>query len=174
MKLEKIASILIIISSLALSVVFFVFQNYFRTAETLGLASLFVINFLSSATLFISAPSLFAVISAGSIYPALLVAVASSTGSALGDMLGFVFGLSGRTLVIHKLNKKIWFIILSDFFKKHGWFLIFIFAFVPNPFFDSIGIIAGAFSYSPKKFFILVLIGRFVRNYLLARFGAIF
>lgn len=162
----------IFVLSILLSVAFFVFKDFFRSTTSLGLLGLFIINFVSSVTLFVSAPSMFAVISGGSIYPPFLVAVFSSLGSGLGEGLGFFMGFSGRHLINHKLEKKIWFRILETYFKKFGAVILFLFALIPNPFFDSIGIIAGIFVYPVWKFLLIVSFGRFIRYFFLANFGS--
>lgn len=174
MKTEKIFSIAVFILSIIFSIAFVIFNDYFKGAISLGLLGLFILNFVSSATLFVSAPSIFAVIAGGAIYSPILVALVSSLGSASGDMLGFILGISGRKILNHKLHKKLWFKVLSGSFEKYGKYIIIILAFIPNPLFDSIGIIAGVFKFSPVKFFLLVFIGRLVRYYMLARFGSIF
>lgn len=173
MKSKRILALVIFVFSIALSIAFFVFQDYFKSTVSLGLLGLFILNFATSASLFISAPSIFAVVAGGAIYAPWQVAIVSSLGSAFGDMVGFLLGLSGRHLANHKLHKKIWFNVFTTYFKKYGGLLILILAFIPNPLFDSIGIIAGVFAYSAKKFFLFVFIGRLIRYFLLATFGSI-
>lgn len=171
MKKEKIIAITIFILSFIFSIGFFLFRDYFKGMTSLGLLGLFLINFVSSASLFISAPSMINVFAGGAIYPPILVALVSSLGSAFGDLISFILGLSGRNLINHNFHKKLWFRFLEDFFKKHGSWILFIFAFIPNPIFDSIGILAGAFSYPPLKFFLIVFAGRLIRYFLLAEAG---
>lgn len=165
---------IIFILSIFLTIVFFVFHDYFEQSRSLGLAGLFLINAVSNASLFISAPAFLTVIAGGAIYPPILVGFISSLGAAVGDMVGFMLGLSGRHLINHKLNKKIWFKIINNYFHKYGGWIIFIISFVPNPFFDSMGIIAGVFHYPVWKFFLLVFLGRFIRYFFLAQFGSNF
>lgn len=174
MKAQKLFALAVFILSLALSAAFFIFNDNFKEAASLGLFGIFIINFVSSASLFLSAPSFFTVIQGGNMYSPILVALVSSVGSAGGDLVGFLFGISGRRLVNHKIHKKIWFKVISGYFRKYGSIIIFLLAFLPNPFFDSIGIIAGVFAYSPLKFFVLVLLGRFIRFFLLAKAGSLF
>lgn len=171
---SKITAVIIFILSLALTIIFFVFRDYFEQTRSLGLLGLFIINAVSNASLFISAPAFLTVIAGGAIYPPVLVALIASFGSAVGDMVGFLLGLSGRHLINHKLNEKIWFKVINTYFHKYGGWIIFIIAFVPNPFFDSLGIIAGVFHYRPWKFFLLVFIGRFFRYLILAEAGSYF
>lgn len=174
MRLQKIIMASIFLLSLASSITFFIYRDFFAGAKSLGLLGLFILNFISNASFFISAPTLFTVIAGGSIYPPFLVAIVSSLGAAGGDMIGFVMGISGRKLVIHKFHKKIWFKVLEDYFKKYGSIILFVFALIPNPFFDSVGIIAGAFAFSPLKYFLIVFLGRLIRFFLLALAGKSF
>lgn len=172
-KREKAIAIAVFILSIALSLGFFVFQDFFRESKSLGLLGLFIINFVSNASFFISAPAIISVFVAGDLYSPIIVAVVSSLGAACGDSLSFVLGFSGRHVFNKKLEKHLWFRVLEDFFKSHGFFLLFIFSFFPNPFFDSLGIIAGIFNYSPKKFLVVVFIGRLLRYFLVAKFGSL-
>lgn len=172
MKSKKILFTALFIFCLALSVGLFYYQDFFRQAKSLGLLGLFLINAISSASLVIAGPGFLSVIAGGAIYNPILVAFVGSLGSATGDMLSYVIGLSGRGLAEEALSKKIWFRVLNDLFKKHGLWILFIFSLIPNPLFDSIGFLAGAFYFSPWKFFVIVFVGRLIRFYLLALLGA--
>jgi len=57
---------------------------------------------------------------------------------------------------------------------KHGSLLIVLFAFVPNPFFDAIGIVAGLALYPLRRFLMLVFIGRLARDLIVAYVGSTF
>ena len=174
MKFQKLLAAFTFIASFALSGLFFLYKDYFRGTESLGLLGIFLINFVSSATFFVSGPAFLTVIAGGALYRPLFVALSASFGSALGDMLGYIFGLSGRELVLSDLHKKKWLQVVHKRFHGYGGWIIFAFAFIPNPFFDSIGILAGVFKYPLWKYAIIVFIGRFIRFYLLAQFGKLF
>ncbi|MCL5433236.1 MAG: VTT domain-containing protein [Patescibacteria group bacterium] len=171
---SKIVPAVIFVLSIILSIAFFIFRDFFKESTSLGLLGIFVINFVSNASFFVSAPSFFAVIAGGAIYPLLLVALVASLGASLGDMLSFVVGSSGRKLISHKLNKKIWYKVLVHYFKKHGSWVLFIAAFVPNPIFDSFGILAGIFGFPPIKYFIIVFVARFFKYLIFAKIGSFF
>ncbi len=172
MNLQKLLTGTIFILSIVLSIAFFIFRDFFAASKSLGLIGLFVINFVSNASFFVSAPAFLTVVAGGSLYPPILVALVSSFGGTLGDTLSFVFGSTGRHLANHKLKKKSWFRVLSKYFKKHGDWLLFAFALIPNPLFDAIGLLAGVFAYNLYKFFFIVWVGRFIRYFLLASFGS--
>lgn len=158
--------------SILLSIGFFVFRDYFREASSLGLFGLFVVNFVSSATFFVSGPAFLTVITGGNLYSPILVGGIAAVGASLGDMLGFAFGHSGRRLTKKKLDKHKTIRFLEKHFHKHGALIVFILAIVPNPFFDAIGILAGVLNYPPIRFFGIMLIGRFIRYWALAQVGA--
>lgn len=160
--------------SIALSVVFYLYKDYLKDASTLGLAGLFIVNFISSATFFVSSPAFLTVITGGQLYSPISVAVVASLGACLGDMLGFAFGHSGRRLTKKKLDKHKTIRFLEKHFHRHGMLIIFILALVPNPFFDAIGILAGMLNYPPARFFAIMLVGRFIRYWALAQVGAYF
>ena len=133
-----------------------------------------MINFLSGLSFFFPAPSFLTVFSGGAIYPPVIVALVSSLGATLGDMLYFIMGYTGRVIISSKIENKILFKVVEALFKKYGTFIVFVLALIPNPLFDGIGLIAGIFTYSPYKFFIIVMVGRFLRYFLLAGVGSLF
>lgn len=168
---KKSLSIVILIVSFILSTAIFIFRDNFRDLQNLGLLGIFLINFFSSATFFVSGPAFLTVIAGGAIYPPLLVALVSSFGTSFGDMVSYLFGHSGRHLALVNLRKKIWFKIFEDIFRKYEAIAIFMFAIIPNPLFDAVGLFAGVFGMNPIKFFLIMFTGRFARDVLLAFFG---
>lgn len=171
---KKIYGVLVFVLTIILSVAFYVFRDFLKDASSLGLVGIFFVNLVSSASLFFPAPSFLTVIAGGNLYPPLLVALIASFGAAFGDMLSYIFGYSGRKLTREKLERNPKIRFLEKHFKKHGALIIFLMALIPNPIFDAIGIFAGVLNYSPIHFFIIILIGRFLRYWLLAQVGASF
>ena len=171
---NKAYAISIFLLSIGLSVAFYIFRDYFKEASSLGLFGIFVVNFVSSATFFVSAPAFLTIISGGNLYSPILVAIIAALGACLGDMLGFAFGHSGRRLTKKKLDQHKTIRFLEKHFHRHGALIIFLLAIIPNPFFDAIGILAGVVNYPPFKFFAIMLVGRFIRYWGLAQFGATF
>lgn len=170
---SKTYPIAVFVLSILLSIAFYVYGDFFKDASSLGLLGLFVINFVSSAGLFVPGPaSIMTVIAGGNIYPPILVAIIAVIGACLGDMLGFIFGYSGRKLTKKKLDRHKTVRFLEKHFHRHGGLIIFMLAVIPNPLFDAVGILAGAVTYPPVKFFIIMFVGRFLRYWVLARVGA--
>lgn len=169
---DKRRMILLFLISLTFIALSILFRNYLAQFKSLGIFGIFLINFFGNATLFLPAPALVSVVAGGLIYPPLLVALAASLGAAFGDLIGFSIGHSGRALFIKNHHR--WYMIFKDLFHKFGLMIVFIFAFLPNPFFDAIGIVAGVFGIPLKRFFLALLLGRLLRNLLLAYFGSLF
>jgi len=173
MKKGKIFSVLIIILSIGLSLSLFLFPDIFKDHGRWGILGIFIANFISGLSFF-PAPSFLTAVIGGSIYPPVLVALVSSLGATLGDMLYFILGISGRKLAKKKLENNKWFIFIEKNFKKYGGWILFMGAFIPNPIFDSFGLIAGIFNFSILRFFAIILAGRFLRYFVLAQIGAKF
>ena len=172
MRHKKLLFFLVFAASIFLSLAYLLFGDFFKQTRSLGLLGLFLINFASNATLFLPTPAFISVVVAGNIYPPILVGFIASLGATLGDAIGFIIGVSGRHLALNRLINNKWFKLLEIYFKKYGYVLVFVLSFIPNPFFDAIGLVAGIFKYSPLKFFITVFVGRFLRYYVFAKFGS--
>lgn len=169
---NKLYALSVFFLSISLSLVFFTYKDFFKHASSLGLLGLFMVNFVSSATFFVSAPAFLTVIAGGNLYSPILVAIVAAVGACLGDMLGFAFGHSGRRLTKKKLDRHKTIRFLEKHFHRHGALIIFIIALIPNPFFDAVGILAGVVNYPPVKFFTIMLAGRLIRYWALAEFGS--
>ena len=147
-----------------------IFRDRLSELEQLGLLGIMLINFLASATIFLPAPAIATVVAGGALYSPLSVALSSSFGAATGDVVGFLLGHSGKNLFYKKHHTT--FLVVKDLFHTFGGILIFLVAFIPNPFFDVVGILAGFVHYPLMRFFALILVGRLIRNFLLASFGS--
>lgn len=171
---KKNLSIIALLLSTIISFLIFYFRDFFAGVQSLGLLGIFLINFFSSATFFVSGPAFLTVIAGGSIYSPLLVAFIASLGASAGDMVSYIFGFSGRHLALEGLKKKIWFVVIENVFKAYGKIVVFLFAIIPNPLFDAIGLLAGVMGMKYYEFFVITLLGRFARFIILALIGARF
>ncbi len=105
------------------------FQNQLIHFKSLGLLGIFLINFLGNATIFLPAPAIATVVLGGVVYSPLIVAVVSSLGGSLGEMVGYALGYSGRKLFIK--NHHILFIVARDIFKDYGTVIVLAVALIP-------------------------------------------
>lgn len=166
----KFVPLITFIATLLLVVIGYLFRDNIYELKSFGLLGIFLINFFGSATLFLPAPAIASVVAGGAYYPFLPVAIFASVGATLGEMVGFFLGHSGRKILSKRKDGP--YLYIKSHFRKLGDVFIFLFALIPNPFFDAIGILAGVFHYAPLRFFLIVLVGRFLRNLLLALVGA--
>lgn len=143
------------------------FQMRFHSLRSFGLFGVFFINLFGSATIFLPAPGLLSVgISATQSDP-LLVALIGALGASIGEGTTFLFGYTSNKLLElerHKLIMK----FKKNIFDKWGNAVILFFAFIPNPLFDGIGMIAGLSKYPIKKFLVITFIGRLLRFVVIA------
>ena len=143
------------------------FQIRFHSLRSFGLVGVFLINLLGSATVFLPAPGFLSVgITATQSHP-LLVAIVGALGASIGEGTTFLFGYTSNKffdLEKHKWLKK----FKKKVFDRWGAAVIFLFAFLPNPLFDGIGMLAGISKYSIRKFLVLTFIGRLFRYIIIA------
>lgn len=168
----KLDSLVILLISIIIIGVSFYFRTELSRFSSFGLLGIFLINLIGSATLFVPAPAIATVVAGGFLYNPLFVAIVSALGSAIGDMVGYTLGHSGKEILFK--NHPFWYKIFREAFHKFAAVFIIFFSFIPNPVFDFVGVIAGIFHYPAHRFLIYVLIGRFLRNLLLAYVGASF
>jgi membrane protein YqaA with SNARE-associated domain len=163
---KRFAGIILVLSillSLVFGVIFIKHRLFLQHAKGLGLAGIFLINFLASASFSVAAPGSLIAVAEGSIYSAYLVALFASFGAALGDLIILVVGFSGRELAFQKFEKTKWFTSFEKIFREYSGWILFVFGFIPNPLFDIVGLTAGIFAYSPVKYFLIVFVARFIR-----------
>jgi len=122
--------------------------------------ALFLLGFLSTANIFFPGPIWLAALPL--VGEPFLSAVVFSAGSALGEITGYLSGSSLKDLFVKSH--------LAHLFNKYGEWLLFFMAIVPNPIFDTLGIIAGASGMPWWNFLLPVFLGRLIR-YLLLFYG---
>ena len=133
-----------------------------------GYPGIFLIAMLSNATIFLPAPGVAVVFALGGVLSPLPLAVAAASGAALGEMTGFIAGYSGQGLV----EKTPVFERIFPWVNRFGAWAIFVFAALPNPFFDFAGIAAGMLKLPFRKFFPACWAGQLVKMLAFAYAGA--
>jgi len=166
---------IILIATILLLILLWQYRRMLYQFENLGYAGLFTVNVFSNATVFLPFPSIMAVFIGGSVWNPLFVGIVSGAGNAIGELIGFFLGFGSRG-ILDKLDswELRWFKKMEKWFKKSGFITIFIFSLLPFPIFDLIGILAGTLNYSLWKFFLATVMGRVIRNFIVAWSGAKF
>ena len=143
------------------------FSDRITLLSEYGYVGVFVISLLSSATIFIPAPGWAAVIALSGILNPYLLGIIAGIGSGIGELTGYMIGNGARHLTKRKLANQ------KNLIKRYGIWVIFAFAFIPNPLFDAAGLVAGALRIPVWIFLIATIVGRTIRFILLAYFVAL-
>ena len=136
------------------------FQNLILDYSYIGL---FIVSFLSSATVFLPMPLYVLIFFSTSLgLNPLLVGLIGGVGSGLGELPGYVVGVGGRKL----LSKKIKHVSkhvekAKELFKKYGFWAIILIILLPLPD-DIAGVVAGIIGYDLKKFLLAAVIGKII------------
>jgi len=133
----------------------------------LGYLGLFLAGLVSSSTIFIPAPLYLIVFLSKPLHlNPVLASIAAGTGSAIGELTGYLVGLGGSVLIKKKTRS------LVRFFKRYGFAAIAVTAFLPFPF-DVVGILSGLSKYDVKKFLLATAIGKIAKCLLIAYTGSL-
>lgn len=134
-----------------------------------GYPAIFLVSLFGNAILFLPAPSFALVLAAGASLDPLLVGIVAGTGAAIGEMTGYLAGYSGQAV----LQDKPLYNRVRGWMATKGILVIFIFAAIPNPFFDVGGIIAGVMRMPAWHFLFATGLGKSLRFALLAGLGVL-
>jgi len=129
------------------------------TIKPYGYVGLFVVTFISDATVLIPFPGLVVVFIAGGFLNPLLIGLASGLGSALGELTGYLAGYGGRAVVENRAA----YMKLESWMRRNGTLTILFLSVIPNPLFDMAGMMAGALKYPLWKFLLVCWLGKAIK-----------
>ena len=158
-KLRKILEVILIIVIVGLSISIFLLRDRIQNVSNVSYLGLFLLCFLANSTVLLPAPSLMIAASCALIMNPLLVAIVASLGSTLGEFVGYAFGTVSKDLS-PKFQK-----VIDEFATKihNQSLLVFIFAVLPLPLFDIVGIYSGGAKMNLVKFFLVCFAGKFIK-----------
>ncbi|MEX2599325.1 MAG: VTT domain-containing protein [Dehalococcoidia bacterium] len=166
---DRLARVMAILAVVIVTALILVFYRYLPAADAAGYVGIFVLNFVSSATVFIPVPGILAKFFGGAYLNPWYVGVVSGLGMALGEILTYMLGFSGHRFA----ERSRWYPTVAGWLRRRGGVVIVVFATVPNPIFDAIGIAAGGLRYPFWRYVVLVTIGTILNGLLLAHAGAL-
>ncbi len=158
-----------IVAFLAITIFVFSIRDRADELAVYGYPGIFLVAMLSSATVIFPAPGLAIVFGMAGVFNPLLVALFAGTGSAIGEITGYLAGIGGRTVVE---NTQIY-ARLEPFIKKYGAIAIFALSSIPNPFFDLASIAAGALKLPFWKFLLAAWCGQLIKMTMVAYAGSL-
>lgn len=164
----KLARLFAFLFVVALSLLLVLYGNRLTGLGAYGYPGLFLLNLLASATLILPAPGLALALAAGATLNPYLVGLAVGSGSALGELTGYIAGASGRGMWENDPNYP----RVVGWMGKYGLWVIFVLSIVPNPIFDVAGIVAGAMHIPVWKFLAATWCGKVIKSTLVALAGA--
>lgn len=136
--------------------------------EEFGYLGGFLAMLIGSATVFLPAPALAVVAGLGAVVSSpLLLGVVAGVGAALGEITGYFAGYGGHKV----MEEQKYYAKVAGFIEKRGFAAITLLAFIPNPFFDIAGFIAGSTRYPLSRFLTATLIGKIGKCVLVAYAG---
>jgi membrane protein YqaA with SNARE-associated domain len=151
-----------------LSIAIFYYGPQISQLGGYGYPGLFLINLAASATLILPAPGIALAFAAGAHLNPFLVGVAVGLGSAIGELTGYLAGISGRAVVGDSPRM----LRVQHLMRSYGLLVIFALSLVPNPLFDVAGITAGAMRMPVWQFLLAATAGKTIKAALLAFAGA--
>ena len=157
--MKKVKDYLIVCMVIIISVLICVYKEDVAKIGEFGYAGIFILCLLSNLTVFLPAPSLMVVVSYSQVLAPLPVCLIGAVGTTLGELSGYVFGNAMDNLsekwkkIIDGISKKV----------KNVYLLIFIFALIPLPFFDLVGVYAGGKKVKLQFFIATCYLGKLLK-----------
>lgn len=132
-------------------------------AENAGYGGLWIINFIAAGLIVvpISGPAAVCVAAAPDFgLNPLSIGFISASAEALGELTGYLLGLSGRSF----FERNRFYPRVHGWVNKRGGIILFLGAVIPNPLFDVIGVAAGSIGYPIKRFVVIVFVAKSIKS----------
>ncbi|PKB68588.1 MAG: hypothetical protein BZY81_01360 [SAR202 cluster bacterium Io17-Chloro-G4] len=124
-----------------------------------GYVGLALTVLIASGGLVLPVPSLATACAAGILLEPPYVALVAGSAGTLGELTGYFLGFSGRGV----LDQSRLYQRMSGWMRRRGSVVLFLMALIPNPFFDFVGIAAGALRYPIWRYLAIVWTGKFLK-----------
>lgn len=159
--------VLIVTVIIGLNYVIHIYEKIFLNLKAYGYIGIFLACLFLNATVLMPSSSTVVVMSMASIYNPVITALIGAVGSSIGEFTGYFTGYYGCGVIKNSLivNK------IMVIYQKFPRLAILIFAILPLPFFDVLGILAGSVKMEKRIFFILCLIGKAIKMLMYAYLG---
>lgn len=152
---------------IGLTIILFLNRESIQYLEQFGYVGIFLASLLTNASLILPVPGVLITSAMGAVFNPFFVALAAGGGATVGEITGYLAGFSGQTIV----EKTKWHKKLEGWMQKYGDLTIVVLAFIPNPAFDMVGIMAGAMKIPLYRFLIFCFIGKVLKMLVFAYGG---
>mgnify|MGYP004520286917 FL=1 len=155
---KSLSIILGIIFAVIISLPYVLFRTQVQDMYLLGYFGVFLSCLISNASIMLPTSSTIIVVVASSTLNPWICALLGGVGTALGEQSSYICGRLSVTGIKEFNNKKI-----RDFLTRHEFLTIFVFAFIPLPIFDVIGLACGAAKTNWLKYTLAVTSGKLLK-----------
>ena len=166
----RLRSLLGLAAIVGLSALIVVLPVDYRAMGSYGYLGVFIVTLISTASLVLPVPYLATIVVAGSFLDPKLVALVAGFAAAIGELTGYALGYTGRGL----LPDNRYIATIQTAMRRWGGLVIFGAAVIPNPFFDAVGMVAGATRMPVWLFVVAAFLGKTLRFWLFAMMGLAF
>lgn len=156
---------------IAISVFVYSIRESARELAVYGYPGIFLFSVLANATLLLPAPGIALVFAMGAVFDPIGVSLAAGLGATVGELSGYLAGFSGQ-VVVERVDTYDRVMHWMEMHRGRSYLTVLVLAFLPNPFFDIAGFVAGALRIPILGFLIAVFVGKTLKMLLLAYAGA--
>jgi len=149
------------------------FVDWMRdVAVQFGFFGVFLVSLIGTMAIVVPIPYTLVILLLGiEGWDPLLLTIAGGSGSAIGELAGYMLGYYGRRIISEERQRKMGYLL--KLFGKYTPITVFVFALTPLPD-DLLFIPLGILRYSLIKAFIPALAGKVLMVYILASFGKVY
>lgn len=162
--LKKVLSVLLgVIFAIMMSAPYILFKEQIQQMALVGYLSVVITCAISNVSILLPSSSTLIVVAAASSLNPMLCVLAGGLGTALGEQSSYICGRIGRKGFDDNGNreKKV-----LKWMKKHDALTVFVFAFLPLPIFDIVGIAAGVLRMNWIKYMVSAVLGKTMKFFL--------
>jgi membrane protein YqaA with SNARE-associated domain len=159
--------VLAVIFVLALTAFIIINRDKAQGLEKFGYPGIFLLSFLTYATVILPVPGLLVVSAMGAVFNPLLVALVAGIGAALGELTGYLAGFGSQPVIERVAIYR----RMVEWVKKYGPLPVLFLSALPNPFFDITGAAAGALRMPVLTFFFWTWLGETLKMLFFAYTG---
>lgn len=155
----KVIEIISFVLIIGISILIFLLRNRLKNVGKIGFLSLFALCFVANSSVLLPAPGLLIVSSCALIMNPWIVALVAALGTTVGELVGYIFGCITNDIsprfqsFVEKISKKI----------QNPLLIVFVFAVLPLPLFDIVGVYSGSTKMNLAKFSIVCFVGKLVK-----------
>jgi membrane protein YqaA with SNARE-associated domain len=154
---------------IGLSVFIYSIRDQAAALAAFGYPGLFLLSILANATVVLPAPGLVLVFGASALgLNPWLVGLVAGIGATIGEFSGYIAGYSGSAVI----ENRTMYDRLHGYMLRFGPWVLTVLGFLPLPFFDLAGILAGILKLPVHEYFLFTVMGKIPKMTLIALAGA--